>query len=165
MEAYKGVSILCDALAILDQQGHPPCIKIAGRGPELDRMTDRLNEIPNVHVNNKFVPTAALIEDIRDADCVVLPYLEASQSGVVAAALSNGRFVIASRVGGIPDVVEDMVNGLLVPPGDPDALAEAIRRVSVDPELRNRLCEGARNTASSRLNWGHIATTMLQKYA
>jgi glycogen synthase len=54
-------------------------------------------------------------------------------------ALAVGTPVIATRVGGVPEVVEDGVNGLLVPPGDAAALAEAVRRFFADGALRDRL--------------------------
>ena len=68
---------------------------------------------------------------------------------VLVEALRVGTPVIATRVGGVPEIVEDGVNGLLVPPGDPAALAEAIRRFFADDELRARLaCRGARRRSS-----------------
>lgn len=62
----------------------------------------------------------------------------------VADALAARRAVVATRVGGIPDIVEDGVEGLLVPPRDPAALAAAIGRLLDDPELRRRLGEAGR---------------------
>src|SRR2546430_12714602 len=58
--------------------------------------------------------------------------------------MNHATPVIASRVGGIPDIVEDGVSGLLVPPGDADALAAAVRRLGDDPALARRLGEAGR---------------------
>jgi glycosyltransferase involved in cell wall biosynthesis len=88
----------------------------------------------------------------------VLPYLNATQSGVLAAALGNGRFAIVSDVGGLRDIVAQNRNGLLVPPGDSDALAEAIRRVASDVDLRRRLSLGARQLAEQELDWSRIVS-------
>lgn len=164
MEAYKGVDTLCRALELLADEGASPEVHIAGRGPELDRLAERFARLPGVQVDNRFVASVDLVAAICEADCVVLPYLEATQSGVLAAALANGRFVIASDVGGIPDVVTDGVDGLLVPPGDVPALAGAIRRVADDPELCRQLASGARGTARERLGWDRIAPEMLADY-
>ena len=75
----------------------------------------------------------------------VVPSVGAETFGNVATeAMSRGRPVIGSRLGGIVDIIEDGVSGLLVPPGDDHALAAAMRRLLEDPELLERLGEGAR---------------------
>lgn len=58
-------------------------------------------------------------------------------------AFARGRAVVGSRAGGIPDIVEDGVSGLLVPPGDAAALADALVRVLSDRKLAQRLADGA----------------------
>lgn len=164
MEAYKGVDILCEAAQILAKQKVPYVLHLAGSGPELDKLADRFAKLDNVTIDNSFIASNDLIAQIRSANAVILPYLEATQSGVLAAALSNGRFVIASNVGGIPDVVSDAANGLLVPPGDPVALASAIARVATDAGLCARLEQGARETARTQLSWNRIAAQLWDGY-
>ena len=164
MEAYKGVEVLVEAIELLAARELFPQIHIAGSGPEIDRLAPRLAAMHNVHVDNRFVPSSELIQAIVAADCVVLPYLGATQSGVAAAALGNARFVIASAVGGLPDVVVDGVNGLLVPPGDASALAEALARSATDRALRCKLSEGAARTATEILSWPRIANDLLENY-
>ena len=66
---------------------------------------------------------------------------------VAIEAFCRGRAVIGSRVGGIPDLVEDGVNGLLVEPEDVDELGDALRRILTDPDLAERLGRGARASA------------------
>jgi glycosyltransferase involved in cell wall biosynthesis len=164
MEVYKGIGVLLGALELLASRGIHARVRIAGSGPELDRLATRFSRLDNVFVDNRFVPSAELIDAILASDYVVLPYLDATQSGVVAAALGNARFVIASAVGGIPDVVCDGVNGLLVPPGDIAALAQALARVDADPLLRRTLAEGAARTAADILAWPRIAGVLLDSY-
>jgi glycosyltransferase involved in cell wall biosynthesis len=65
----------------------------------------------------------------------------------VIEAFCRGRPVVGSRAGGIPDIVEDGVSGVLVPPDDPHALADALVRVLQDRALLERLAEGARASA------------------
>jgi starch synthase len=64
--------------------------------------------------------------------------------------------VIASRVGGIPDIIDDGVSGLLVPPADPQALADAIERVAGDPAFARRLAEAGREQLRTRFSWDVI---------
>jgi glycosyltransferase involved in cell wall biosynthesis len=63
-------------------------------------------------------------------------------------AFARGRGVVGSRAGGIPDIVEDGVTGILVPPGDPEALAQALMRVLSDRALAQSLADGARADAA-----------------
>jgi len=61
-------------------------------------------------------------------------------------------------VGGIPDIIEDGVSGLLVPPADPQALADAIERVAGDPAFARRLAEAGRERLRTRFSWDVITT-------
>ncbi len=158
MEHYKGLSVLNAAIAKLSDLSASLRFRIVGKGPDLDLLSPQLATHPNVYIENEFVPASRLIEEIQAATCVVLPYLNATQSGVLAAALGNGRFAIVSDVGGLRDIVAQDRNGLLVPPGDSEALAEAIRRVASDSDLRRRLSQGARQLAEQELDWGRIVS-------
>jgi glycosyltransferase involved in cell wall biosynthesis len=105
------------------------------------------------------------------ADIVVVPSV-VDRAGnvdglpnVLLEAMAAGRAVIASRVAGIPDVVTDGVDGILVPPGDAAALAVALARVAGDPALRERLGAAARATVRERLSWERAARTFEESYA
>ena len=165
MEAYKGLDILHQAVGILAARGIEFRLDVSGSGPELERLQDSFASFKHVSVLNQFVSPVDLLAKLQACDAVLLPYLGATQSGVLAAAFGNGCFVIASRVGGIPDVVSDLHNGLLVPPGDAEALACAIQSAVEDQGLRERLKAGARETVNERLNWRRIASVVDAAYA
>ena len=80
-------------------------------------------------------------------------------------ALASGRPVVASRVAGIPDVVQDEANGLLVPEKDAEALAAALRRLAREPETRQRLGREARRRAVESLSWDAAARRFEECYA
>ena len=164
MEKYKGVDVLLEAMRLCRQRGAQIQLHIAGRGPELDRLEAEFRRIAGVTICNRFLSAVDVIEAIQKADALVLPYLSASQSGVLASAFANGRFVIASRVGGIQDVVDPTVNGVLVTPNDSKQLADALCRLAVAPEIRERLKLGARATGATRLNWDVIARNSAAAY-
>lgn len=164
MEAYKGIDTLYEAVRKLADASVPFTLHIAGRGPELDRLSAQFKAMPQVVIDNRFIPAAELIAMIQAADCVVLPYISATQSGVLTAAFANGRFVIASDVGGIPDMVDDASNGLLVPPGDSASLAAAMMRLAHSCADRLMLSEGAIREANGRLDWQVIATKTREQY-
>ncbi len=77
---------------------------------------------------NQYIPDEDLKSFFDLADVVVLPYVSATQSAVIQLAFGFGKPVITTRVGGLPEVVQDGVNGLIVPPQDEHALAEAVIR-------------------------------------
>jgi glycogen synthase len=97
------------------------------------------------------------------ADLLVLPSLYEELGTVLLEAMQAALPIVASRTGGIPDVIEDGVNGLLVPPGDPEALARAIDRLLADRALAYRLSEGAQERAKD-YDWEVLAGRVLQVY-
>lgn len=161
MEAYKGLEILLGALERLDGDGLAVQVELAGQGPEINRLGDRFRRLPGVVVHASFVPPAVVVASIQACHCVLLPYLSATQSGVLAAAFAGGRGVIASDTGGLADVVIDGRNGLLVPPGDVAALAQAIALLAAEPALASALGHGAATTAAGPLNWDVIGEALL----
>jgi glycosyltransferase involved in cell wall biosynthesis len=93
---------------------------------------------------DRFVATSEVACCFAASDLVVLPYWEASQSAVVPLAMACGKGVVATAVGGLPDLVRDGHTGLLVPPKDPAALAGAIARALADaPRLGRAAVEAA----------------------
>jgi alpha-maltose-1-phosphate synthase len=79
-------------------------------------------------------------------------------------AMACGTAVVASKVGGIPEVVADGETGLLVPPDDPEALAEALNALARDPERANAMGEAGRQRAISEFDWGSIAVQTAKLY-
>lgn len=165
IEAYKGLDVLLAALEILQQRNAPCRLLIAGRGPDLARHAEAIAHLPHVEVRDHFIPVQEVGPMLARATCVVLPYHDATQSGVAAHAFGAGTPVIASQVGALPDVVSDGHNGLLVPPGDAEALANAIAKLLNDPVLAANLAAGARDTATTRLSWSAIAMQTEAIYA
>jgi len=100
----------------------------------------------------------------RWADVVVLPYIEASQSGVFQIATAFGVPSVASRVGGLPDVIRDRWNGILVSPRDPLQLASAIRELLIDTSLREGIIRNLQFDRANRFSWPRIASQTLGIY-
>lgn len=165
MEKYKGLTTLLEAVTRLATEHVPFELRLEGAGAELDALAERFAALPGVTVRNKFMSRDEIVASIAWSDCVVVPYLEATQSGVVAAAFAGHRLVVASSVGGLRDVVTDGGNGLLVPPGDGAALYRALRVLAEDAALRKKLADGARATAGERLSWRRIAESLTSRLA
>ena len=93
----------------------------------------------------------------QSASVVVLPYIEGSQSGVVRVAYVFGKPVIATRVGSIPESVKHGVTGLIVPPRDEVALAQAIVDLLGNHSRRQKMGIAALEMVSSDLSWDRVA--------
>ncbi|MBD0290855.1 MAG: glycosyltransferase [Thermoleophilia bacterium] len=137
-----------------------------GRDPEARRLAalaDELGVRERVDFRGR-VERADLPALLRSADAVVcVPWYE--PFGIVPLeAMACGVPVVASAVGGLLDTVVDAVTGLHVPPRSPDRLAEALRGLLADPELRARLGRAGAERARSRYSWGDVAEETLEVY-
>jgi len=158
IEAYKGLSVLLDALDRLNSRGGQTVrLIIAGRGSDLEAQRSRIVSNPHIEVDDRFIPVEDIPMLFARSAIVVLPYLDATQSGVAAMAFAFGRPVIASSTGALPEVVLDGETGLLVPPADANALALAIRRLLTERGLWQKLAQGALRSATNALSWSNIA--------
>jgi len=146
-------------------------LAIAGEGdlgPELGRLASAGGG--SVHFAGA-LERREVASALASADVVAVPSVRDAAGNVdglpnvLLEALASGPAVVASRVAGIPDVVADGENGLLVPPGDAAALASALERLAADPGLRRRLGENARVAASRRLTWSAAARSFEESYA
>ncbi len=153
---YKGLRHLIEALPRLCSRLPELRLVIAGEFwdsfPSYTRRIDELGVTPHVMIENRYIPNEEVGLYFTAADVVVLPYTSATQSAVVALAHRYGRPVISTDVGGLPEAVSHETTGLIVPPGDPAALADAINRYFTDADLRHRLGQGVRQTAD-RFSW------------
>jgi glycosyltransferase involved in cell wall biosynthesis len=163
---YKGVELLYAAAPALAARVPGARFVIAGQpagGYVLPAppVTDHLS----VDVRNGYLTTAEVAELCRTSAVVVCPYTDASQSGVVLTAYAFGTPVVATAVGGLPDYVDDGFSGLLVQPGDPDALADALARCLGENGIAPDLRRGVREATATDLSWSRPAAELLALYA
>lgn len=113
-----------------------------------------------------FIPQTEVYECIREHHLMVMPSISASESFGVAAleAAACGRAVVASRIGGIPEVVQDDRTGLLVTPGSVEELAQALTRLADDASLRERLGAGGYAFAREQYDWERCLDRMAELY-
>ncbi len=132
----KGVDVLVRAHAKLNNA--PPLVLIGRPRP------DTPSNLPkNVMVMGSW-PHAAVMEAYRRSSFSILPSVCPETFGIVVIeAMSMGRPVIASRIAGLADIINDGENGFLVPPGDAETLSKSIQRLLDDPALRQRMGQGA----------------------
>jgi glycosyltransferase involved in cell wall biosynthesis len=144
LRSEKGYDVLLDAARLVQDRGLPIRFAAAGHGSLESELAAR-------HRSLGLGPRFTFLGHRRDAlellaaaDVVVLPSHQEGLPVVLMEAFTVGATVVATSVGGVPLVVEDGVNGLLVPPGDPVRLADALQLVSTDPALATRLGQRAR---------------------
>jgi glycosyltransferase involved in cell wall biosynthesis len=148
----KGVKYLLQAVSLLISQGDVVDLRIVGTGAlegKLQREANDLAIADLVHFQG-FVPHGEELRRMyRESDVFVLPSLEDQQPKVLLEAMSQSVPVIATNVGGIPSMIQNGENGLLISPAQPGETAEAIRQVTMDDELRQRLVEAGLTFASA----------------
>ncbi len=152
LQDYKGHTYLLEACAQLVSQGVPLACTLVGEGPErpaLDQMVSRLGLEGCVFLAGAR-SSAEVRELLAQADVMALPSVVLSsglQEGLPVAlieAMAMEVPVVATRVSGVPELVEDGSTGLLVPERDADSLAEAIASLFESPELRRQLARAGR---------------------
>ena len=169
LRPYKGVTVLLDAWPMVRAAIPNAHLLVAGRvlgdpdgAARLERMA---GEGSGVIADLRFTPTEEFVGAMVRADVVVLPYRRIDQSGVLFAALALGRPLVATRVGGFAEVVEQHGAGLVVPPEDPAALAAALIEVLRDPARREAMAAASRAAADGPFSWDAIAAATERVYA
>jgi glycosyltransferase involved in cell wall biosynthesis len=127
----KGFDVLLEAMQLAVAEGRDLRLDIIGSGPERDRLLELAEPLQDRVRMLPAVPRAELLRRIDEAHVLVAPSRREGLGMVALEALSRGRPVIASRVGGLVETVEHGVDGLLVAPDDPEALAGALTEVEV----------------------------------
>jgi glycosyltransferase involved in cell wall biosynthesis len=118
----------------------------------------------NVIFDVRYIPIAEVSPLMDLASMVIFPYLSSTQSGSLQVAYSFGKPVIATRVGGLAEAVEDGQNGFLVPVDDPDVLAQKITALLNDPELAGRMGQYNKDQSETLYSWKSVAQTITDVY-
>lgn len=165
LHEVKGQGHLVDAVAQLRRTGVDVVCRFVGDGPDRAMLGTR---IASAGLDDRVrllgaLPTDAVIEELAAADVLVAPSVP-TRSGrregipvVLMEAMAMGRPVVASRLSGIPELVEDGRTGLLVEPGDAHGLADALARLAVDPGLRAELGREGRRTVEAQFDLAETA--------
>ncbi|MBM3268859.1 MAG: glycosyltransferase family 4 protein [Candidatus Sericytochromatia bacterium] len=160
---YKGLDVLCRAERLLGDQLGEYRICIAGAGDPAC-FAGEIGPSGRVSVRAEFLPDAEVASLFERARLVVLPYTQATQSGVLAVAFAFGKPAIVSDVGGLPEAVGYGRAGRIVPAGDPAALAAAIAGLWHDPAARAALGQAGRERISAEIGWPIVASRHLEMY-
>lgn len=161
----KGQNFLLDALHLLKARGLDLTLVLAGSATaeSADYEAGLKHQAQGLAVH--FLGYREDVSELmQTADLVVIPSLTEAQPRVAVQAFATGRPVVASAVGGVPEIVKDGETGWLVPPAQPEALADAIARVLADPAATARVAAGARALAETRMRFDHRMAETLATY-
>ncbi|WP_411964471.1 glycosyltransferase family 4 protein [Haloferax sp. YSMS24] len=163
----KGPQVLINSFKMIKQELPDSHLVIAGSGP----LDDELKELVNQMGLNGSVNFTGYVDEsekplyFASADVFVLPSIRNHESfGIVnLEAMASQTPVVASRIGGVPDIVKDKQTGLLFEPGDPRSLAKSVVTIITDEELRSRLVQHSMDFVSE-YDWDSIAAETVEVY-
>lgn len=161
---YKGIEYLIDSIPFIKKSIPNLKVIIAGNG-KFYFDTGHIKNHNTYEIINRYIPNDKLVELIQKASLVVCPYTDATQSAVVMTAYAFNKPVVASAVGGIPELVEDNVTGRLVPPKNPQTLASAIIDLLSSPKKREEMKKNIEKKCSQgKLSWNYISKQTIEVY-
>jgi glycosyltransferase involved in cell wall biosynthesis len=169
LKPSKGIEYLIRAFARLHEAMPAAHLLIAGEplGGDVSGCAALIVELGlenAVSFRPGYVPPEQVPDYFAAADVVALPYLRIYQSGVLHLAYSFGRPVVATRVGGLAEDVDEGKSGLLVPPADEGALAAALQELLNDPDRLTAMGDHARVLSETVYSWDGIARQTLDLY-
>jgi glycosyltransferase involved in cell wall biosynthesis len=168
----KGVAYLIKAMAKI-YKSIPHHLYIVGDGPdrkELELIVKQYDLAKRITFTG-YITDQALAERFKRCSFFVLPAVHDKKGDieglgvVLIEAMAYSKPVIASRAGGIVDIVKDQYNGYLVPPGNADALAEAMVKLALDDRTRSMMGMKAKQTVDENFNWDTIVHHVITLYS
>jgi glycosyltransferase involved in cell wall biosynthesis len=167
LEPFRRIEDLLQAVYILFQKGIPAYCLIAGRTQDAHMYVNRLKRLvvalglqSQVRFVEDTIPEERLADYYSACDVFVFPNDQQSWGLAPLEALSCRRPVIVSRGSGVHEVLRDGDTALLVPPRDPEALANAIARIANDRVLAQRIADRGREFVARDLTWDNFANSM-----
>ena len=158
LAAVKGVPVLFEALALARQSRPNLRLTLIGDGPERSILEAEAEPLGDAVRFVGYQSQDAVALALKRADALVLPSFAEGVPVVLMEAMAAGIPVIATQIAGIPELVEHGISGLLVPPGDSGALANAILSSLADPDLKVAMGEAGRAKVTRDFNiWTEIA--------
>lgn len=160
---YKGLEDLIRAEPLISKEVPNAKFVIAGPG-DIGPYEQLMAHKDRFIIYNHYIYYEEGARLLQRCSVVVLPYIEASQSGVVPPAYGFHKPVVVTDVGSIPEMVDDGSTGYIVPARDPQALAEAVVRILKDEKLRMRMGESAYQKLCTDLSWETNADKTIAVY-
>ena len=160
---YKGVDVLLKAFANVKLKLPQLKLLIAGNGDCSSYQSCFEQYAKDLELHIRWIEDDEVASLLVDTDLLIIPYIEATQSGVIPLAYALGKPVIATRVGGIPEQVPADC-GIIIPPNDTEAIEDAIMDFYSNPSKIKRMGKNALKYATEELSWSNSAQLLLDFY-
>ena len=161
---YKGIEYLCEAMRIVRQAVPDAILTIAGGG-KMYFDIEPYKQLGYIEVINHYVGMEELAELLSRCTLSVCPYTDATQSGVIMTSFSLCKPIVATNVGGLGEMIDEGKSGLLVPPKDSKALADAIIELLIDKKKLTNMSEYIRQEyEQGDRSWNAIADKYIDYY-
>ncbi|MDD5570399.1 MAG: glycosyltransferase family 4 protein [Bacteroidales bacterium] len=161
---YKGLEYFIKAEPVVSKKISDIKFIVAGKGEDFEKYEKIISNKNSFIIKNYRISNEETDELFNQCSICVLPYIEASQSGVAAIALAYGLPVIATSVGSLPEVIENGVNGFIVKQKNEKEIAERIIELISNNNLYETMSKNAINTSNNKLSWKNIARQTLETY-
>ncbi len=152
LDVMKGTHVLLKAFSAVREHAGLVSLDIIGDGPEREALQQQariLGIAADVHFYGEIIE---ILPYLQEATVFVLPSFSEGLSNVILEAMACGLPIVATRVGGTPDIIQDGVNGLLVEPDHAEQLASAVNRLLHDEDAAMRMGEAARKTVEQNFS-------------
>ena len=162
--SHKGVDYLISAMEKVHKEIPDAKLIIAGSGKFWFDITP-YKKSDCITIINRYIPDDELVELLSSSSFVVVPYIDATQSGVIMTAYTFAKPCIATNVGALPEMVEDGINGEIVPPKDSKALSIAILKLMKNQELVNEYSNAIKDQyGQGDKSWSFLAHDYMDIY-
>lgn len=163
IEEYKGLEYLISAVPFIVPIIPDIKIIIAGQG-NLDKYHKMINDMKYFEIYNRYILDEEVANFFQSSNVVVLPYNDGTQSGIVPIAYAFKRPVIVTNVGSIGEVVDDGITGFLIPPKNPEALANAVIKILQEDMLWEKMGKNGYAKITKELSSDQVASNLINLY-
>jgi glycosyltransferase involved in cell wall biosynthesis len=160
---YKGIGVLLRAFKLIRKREPEATLLVVGSGDMTPYEKD-LDDLSGVEVINRWIYDEEVENFFAKGDILIVPYIDASQSGVILTAYGFSMPVIASDIGGLPEQVVNGKSGILVEPGNVEALANACVQMLGDPKQVKAMGDFAYAYAKNTYNWDTLSSQLLDSF-
>lgn len=161
---YKGADYLLPAMIEVHKEYPDYTLVMAGSG-KYHFDISQYNELDYIDIRNRFIPDDELVALISHSEFIVCPYTDATQSGVIMSAFAFSKPVLATNVGGLPEMVRNNEYGIIVKEKDVNALVDGIKYMFAQPEKLVEYSENIKHAyESGEMSWKQIAENLLAEY-